>query len=64
MAAKSIINDGKKYAGKFVATSSFNDKKVVASGKNPCDVRKQAIDKGHTSPVVFFVPSKNTIHIY
>ena len=64
MKAKSIISSGKKYAGKFVATRSFNDKKVIASGKNPSDVRKEAIDQGHKSPVVFFVPSKNAIHIY
>jgi len=64
MTAKLITNDGKKYAGKFVATSSFNDKTVVAAGKDPLKVRKEAINKGHTSPVVFFVPDKNSMHIY
>jgi hypothetical protein len=64
MAAKSIINNGGKYAGKFVATRSFNHKAVVASGKDPGGVRQKAIDKGCKSPVVFFIPRKNAIHIY
>ena len=61
---KTIIKNAKGYAGKYVATNSFNDRKVVASGKDPCAVRQKAIKKGHISPVVFFVPCKNTIHIY
>jgi hypothetical protein len=59
-----IINNAKKYAGKYVATASFNDKKVIASGKDASKVRKQAIDKGYKSPVMLFIPRKNTIHIY
>lgn len=64
MATKPLTNDGRKYAGKFVATGSFNDKTVVASGKDPLKVREKAINSGHASPVVFFVPAKNSIHIY
>ena len=62
--AKAIIDNAENYAGKYVATNSFNDKKVVTSGKDPGVVRQKAISKGHASPVVFFVPCKNTIHIY
>jgi hypothetical protein len=64
MAAKLITNDGKKYAGKFVATGSFNDKTVIAAGKDPLKVREKAINNGHKSPVVFFIPDKNSMHIY
>jgi len=64
MAAKKLINGGKRYEGKFVATESFNNKTVVASGKNPDAVIARAAEKGCKSPVVFFVPDRNTIHIY
>jgi len=64
MPAKKLINRGKKYAGKFVATESFNDTNVVASGKDPHDVIARATKKGCDSPVIFFVPDKNTLHIY
>jgi len=64
MAAKRLIRGGKKYVGKFVATKTFNDRNVVASGKNPNDVIARAAKKGCESPVIFFVPDKNTLHIY
>jgi hypothetical protein len=60
---KKLINNGQQYRGKFVATSSFNDKKVIASGKDPQKVIESAC-KHCESPVVFFVPKKNAIHIY
>lgn len=63
MAIKKLINNGHKYRGKFVATSSFNDKKVIASGTDPQKVIKDA-EKKCDSPVVFFVPKKNAIHVY
>lgn len=63
MAIKRLINNGQKYRGKFVATSSFNDKNVIASGTDPQKVIASA-EKKCDSPVVFFVPKKNAIHIY
>lgn len=63
MAIKKLIKNGHRYRGKFVATSSFNDKKVIASGVDPQKVIEQA-EKKCDSPVVFFVPKKNAIHIY
>ena len=63
MAIKRLINNGQKYRGKFVATSSFNDKNVIASGTDPQKVIARA-EKKCDSPVVFFVPKKNAIHIY
>jgi len=64
MAEKQNAHVGQNYGGKFVATGSFNDKTVVASGRDPTKVREAAIKQGHTSPVVFFIPNKNSIHIY
>jgi hypothetical protein len=64
MSAKPITNNGRKYAGKFVATGSFNDKTIVAAGKDPLKVREKAIGNGYKCPVVFFVPEKNSMHIY
>lgn len=60
---KKLINNGQRYRGKFVATCSFNDKNVIASGSDPQKVIERA-EKKCDSPVVFFVPKKNAIHIY
>ncbi len=53
-----------KYVGKYVALGSFRDKTVVASGTKPADVISSAKQQGYHNPVVVFVPTKNTIHIY
>ncbi len=50
------VNHYQKYAGKFIATPSFNSRRVVASGRNPEHVRDRAVRKGFRSPVVVFVP--------
>jgi hypothetical protein len=60
---KRLVKNGEKYRGKFVATGSCNDTNVIASGIDP----QKVIAKAETlceSPVVFFVPKKNAIHIY
>ena len=59
-----IIVNNKKYVGKFVATKTFNDHKVVASGKNPSVVAKKARDKGHDSAVVLYIPDKKGVHVF
>jgi len=63
VAVKKLIKNGSRYRGKFVATSSFNDKNVIASGVDPEKVMEKAESKCD-SPVIFFVPQKNAIHIY
>lgn len=60
---KKLIKNGENYRGKFVATRSFNDKNVIASGTDPQKVIARA-EQQCDSPVVFFVPKKNAIHIY
>jgi hypothetical protein len=54
----------KQYQGKYVATASFNQSKVIASGKDPMKVRKQAVDSGAKSPVVVFVPKSTMFYIF
>lgn len=63
MAIRKIVKNASKYRGKFVATSSFNDNTVIASGTDPQKVAEKA-EKKCELPVVFFVPKKDTIHIY
>jgi len=53
-----------KYEGKYVATATFNDKKIVASGDSPIIVLQKAIKAGFAEPVVFFVPENDTLFLY
>ena len=55
---------GKRYKGRYVALKSFRDNKVIASGKKPDDVLERANKKGIPSPVLIFVPEKDTTHVY
>lgn len=54
----------KRYKGKYVAMRSFKDRTVVASGLKPVEVMARAVKKGVQSPVLLFVPEKNTVNIY
>jgi hypothetical protein len=64
MKPKPIVANGRRYMGKFVATDSFNDNRVIASGDSASAVRTKAIEKGHAAPVVVYVPDEKTIHLY
>ncbi|MDO8785081.1 MAG: DUF5678 domain-containing protein [Syntrophales bacterium] len=59
-----LLNNGELYGGKYVALKSFKEKDAISSGDNPLDVYNEAKNKGADDPVVFYVPEKNTIHIY
>ncbi len=63
MSIMKLVKDVERYRGKFVATSSFNDINVIASGIDPQKVVEKA-EKECDSPVVFFIPKKDAIHIY
>jgi hypothetical protein len=63
MKVKTLIKNERAYRGQFVATSTFNDRNVIAHGTDPRKVMKQAERKAE-SPVVFFIPDKNVTHIY
>ena len=62
--AERAPSSSKRYAGKYVATASFNSKKVVTYGKDARQVFKRAEKKGVKSPVVFFVPDENAVNIF
>ena len=59
-----IIKDGRKYGGKYVATRSFKDNRVVCFGSDPKKVFDEAKEKGVREPVIFFVPKEGMVHIY
>jgi hypothetical protein len=53
-----------KNNGKYIATESFESKKVIASGKDIVEVYNDAKRKGVEEPVISYVPKKGTICIY
>lgn len=59
-----ILNEDKKYEGKYVAFRSFADSTVVAEGAKPDKVREKAIQEGTPHPVIAFIPEEGvgTIH--
>lgn len=59
-----LIKDPAKYSGRYVATRSLKNKEVLSSGKDPVKVFERAKAKGARDPVVFYVPKKNSVHIY
>jgi hypothetical protein len=59
-----LITNGAKYQGKYVATRSFKNKKVLCAGKDPLKVFNRAKKQGASNPVVTFIPQKGIIHIY
>ncbi len=64
MADVVLINDAEKYGGQYVATRTFQDKTVLASGSDPAKVYNYAKRKGADDPVVFYVPKKDVVQIY
>lgn len=62
--SKKVIVNNKKYVGKYVAMVSFNNKSVVASGKDPVKVKHRAEQKGVPSPVVMYVPDKDVYNVF
>lgn len=59
-----LVKDSEKFGGKFVATRSFENKKVLSHGTDPAKVFNEAKEKGVKDPVVFYVPQKNITQIY
>ncbi len=56
--------DRKKYGGKFVATKSFTDTKIIASGTDPLKVYDEAKESGAMNPVIDYVPEEGMVCIY
>jgi len=59
-----VLVSEKKYSGKYVAFQSFNDRTVVASGKDPEKVMASALKKGIVAPVIVFIPEENQACVY
>ena len=59
-----LVKNYEKYAGMYVATRSFKDKKVITAGKDMVAVHREAQKKGVEEPVVFYVPQKGMVYIY
>ena len=64
MSKNIIVKNGEKYTGKYVATKSFDDKRVMCSGTDPVKVFKEAKKKGAKNPVLVYVFEKGMTHIY
>ncbi|MBN2522234.1 MAG: hypothetical protein JXB24_03120 [Bacteroidales bacterium] len=54
----------KKFGGKYIATESFTSNKVIASGKDPAKVYKDATKKGVQEPVINYIHKEGVICIY
>ena len=59
-----LVQDGEKYGGQYVATRSFQDKEVISFGTDPLKVFEEAKRRGIEDPVIFYVPRKDMVHIY
>lgn len=53
-----------KYTGRYIAIKDFGDKTVIADGKSPNEVFKNAQQKGCKDPVILFVPIRDMVQIY
>ena len=49
--------DGTGYEGLYVATASFNDRRVIASGSDAGEVWRKAQAQGVGLPVLMYVPT-------
>ena len=59
-----LVKDGAKYEGQYVAKRSFRDKKILSHGTDPIKVYRAAQKKGARNPVIFYIPEKDSVHIY
>ncbi|MBU1006250.1 MAG: hypothetical protein KKH08_01490 [Candidatus Omnitrophica bacterium] len=59
-----ILIKENKYNGTYVAIKDFDDNTVIANGKDPKEVYDKAVGKGHSDPVILFIPAKDMVQIY
>ncbi len=64
MPAGTLVKDARKYGGKYVATRSFKNKKILCAGTDPVKVVQEAKKLGAKDPVLIFVPKEGVVHIY
>jgi hypothetical protein len=63
-AKRQILVKNKRYKGNYIAFKSFNDRKVLAFGKNPANFLSKSRKKGVKTPVLVFVNKDDTAYIY
>ncbi len=63
MPSNVLVKNSELYRGKYVATRSFKDRKVVCSSHSAMTVYRKAKEKGVRDPVIVFVPKKDTANI-
>jgi len=63
MGEYSVINDGWKYRGEWVATRGFDDKEVICHDKDFDKVCNDAEKMGVKHPVVFYVDEKDVGYV-
>ena len=61
--SRCIVKNAWFYPGEFVATASFNDRRVVAHGKDPTKVSEEAEKAGWDEAVIVYVPCEDEIMI-
>jgi len=59
-----LVSNEKRYSGKYVATRSFKNKKVIACGADPLKVYERAKRLGVRESVLLYVPEKDEVLIY
>ncbi len=64
MPVTTLIKDGEKYGGNYVATRSFKDRSVVSYGTDPIKVFDEAKKKGVKDPVVIYVPKRGKLQFF
>ncbi len=50
--------------GRYVAMKDFGDNTVISDGATPQEAYKKAHKKGHSNPVVTFIPIDGMVQIY
>jgi hypothetical protein len=56
--------DRKEFGGKYVATKSYTDTKVIVSGDSLLEVYDRAIEKGIKEPVIDYIPQEGVVCIF
>lgn len=64
MSQLTLVKNGDKYIGQYVAVRSFSDRTVVSHGSNPSKVLNEAAKIGVKSAVLVFIPQNNMVHVY
>ena len=63
MLSTTLVNN-RKYIGKFVALISFNNRRIVASGKDLIKVCEKAEQRGFADPLIIYVEPQDVVNIY